>query len=47
LVLVLLHHKFFGRDRLTIGAAQHGHRGSVFTRAATRRRRMVAIEFGT
>src|SRR5271166_3032029 len=45
--LVLLHHKVFGRDRLTIGAAQHGHRGSVLMRAATRRRRMVAIEFGT
>jgi hypothetical protein len=44
--LVLLHHKFFRRDRVIIGAEQHGHRGSVRTRAAMRRRRMVAIEFG-
>ena len=47
-VLILLRHKFLvDRDRLAIGAAQHGHRGSVLTRAAMRRRRMVAIEFAT
>ena len=46
-VLVLLCHKFLGRDRLAMGTAQHGHRGRVLTRAAMRRRRMVAIEFGT
>src|SRR6266496_4080938 len=45
-VLVLLRHKFLWRDCLAIGAAQHGHRGSVLTRAAIIRRRMVAIEFG-
>jgi len=45
--LVLLRHKFLDRDCFLIGAAQHGQRGSVLTRAAMRRRRMVAIEFGT
>ncbi len=45
-LLVLLCHIFLGRDCLAMGAAQHGHRGSVLTRAATMRRRMVAIEFG-
>jgi uncharacterized protein YbjT (DUF2867 family) len=46
--IVLLRHKVLvGRVRRAMGAAQHGHRGSVLTRAAIRRRRMVAIEFGT
>ena len=44
--LVLLHHKFLRRECRGIGAEQHGHRGRVPTRAAIRRRRMVAIEFG-
>jgi hypothetical protein len=44
--LVLLRYKFFGRECLVIGAEQHGHRGSVLTSAAIKRRRMVAIEFG-
>jgi len=46
-LLVLLCYKFLGRSCLTIGAVQHGHRGSVLTRAAISRRRIVAIEFGT
>ena len=46
-LLVLLRHIFLGRDRLTIGVAQREHRGSVLTRALMRRRRIVAIEFGT
>ena len=45
-LLVLLHHKVCRRIRLAIGAAQHGHRGSLLTRAAISRRRTVAIEFG-
>jgi hypothetical protein len=44
--LVLLHQKFFRRGCLVIGAEQHGHRGSVLTSAAIKRRRIVAIEFG-
>jgi hypothetical protein len=44
--LILLHHKFLRRVCLTIGAAQHGHRGKLPTSATIRRRRMVAIEFG-
>lgn len=44
--LILLHHKVCRRIRLAIGAAQHGHRGSLLTRAAISRRRTVAIEFG-
>jgi hypothetical protein len=31
---------------LAIGVAQHGHLGSLLTRAAISRRRTVAIEFG-
>src|SRR5207342_3891593 len=38
--------KFLRRECRGIGAEQHGHRGRVPTRAAIRRRRMVAIEFG-
>jgi hypothetical protein len=45
-LLVLLHQKFFRRGCLVIGAEQHGHRGSVLTSAAIKRRRIVAIEFG-
>ena len=45
-LLVLLHQKFFRRGCLVIGAEQHGHRGSVVTSAAIKRRRIVAIEFG-
>ncbi len=44
--LVLLHQKVCRRMLLAIGAAQHGHRGSLLTRAAISRRRTVAIEFG-
>src|SRR5450759_4557202 len=44
-LVVLLHHKNW-RMCLAIGAAQHGHRGSLLTRAAISRRRTVAIEFG-
>lgn len=46
MLLALLCHKFLRRDGVIIGAEQHGHRGSVRTRAAIRRRRMVAMEFG-
>jgi hypothetical protein len=46
IALVLLHHKILCRECLAIGAEQHGHRGRVLTRAAIRRRRMVAIELG-
>src|SRR6202142_4626140 len=46
LSLVLLRHKFLRCCCLTIGAAQHGHRASVLTRAAISSRRIVAIEFG-
>src|SRR6266571_4799108 len=45
--LVLLRHKFLCGVDLAIGAAQHGHRGNVVTRAAISLRRIVAIEFGT
>jgi len=45
-ILVLLHQEIFRRIFLAIGAAQHGHRGSLLTRAAISRRRTVAIEFG-
>jgi hypothetical protein len=45
-LLILLHQKFFRRRCLVIGAEQHGHRGSVLTSAAIKRRRIVAIEFG-
>jgi glycine/D-amino acid oxidase-like deaminating enzyme len=45
-VLVLLHHKILCRECLAICAEQQGHRGRVLTKAAIRRRRMVAIEWG-
>ena len=45
-ILILLRQKVLRGDCLAIGAAQQGHRGSVLTRAAMRRRRIVAIEFG-
>src|SRR6266567_2199566 len=45
--LVLLCHKFFCRDRLPIGAAQHGHRDRVVASAKINLLRIVAIEFGT
>ena len=45
-LLILLRQKVLRGDCLAIGAAQQGHRGSVLTRAAMRRRRIVAIEFG-
>src|SRR5690242_3409450 len=45
-LLFLLHQEIFRRMFLAIGAAQHGHRGSLLTRAAISRRRTVAIEFG-
>src|SRR5881227_3261102 len=45
--LVLLCHKFLRGAGLAIGAAQHGHRGNVVTRAVISLRRIVAIEFGT
>src|SRR5205809_5058502 len=45
--LVLLCHKFFCRDRLPIGAAQHGHRDRVVASARINLLRIVAIEFGT
>src|SRR6516225_11521925 len=41
--LVLLCHKF----RYLFRAAQHGQRDSIVARAATKLRRIVAIEFGT
>ena len=44
--LVLLHHKILCRECLAICAEQQGHRGRVLTKAAIRRRRMVAIEWG-
>ena len=44
--LVLLHHKILCRECLAICAEQQGHRGRVLTKAAIRRRRMVAIELG-
>src|SRR5262249_47697369 len=44
--LILLHQEIFRRMFLAIGAAQHGHRGSLLTRAVISRRRTVAIEFG-
>src|SRR6266542_3996063 len=46
-LLVLLCHKFFCRDRLPIGAAQHGHRDRVVASAKINLLRIVAIEFGT
>jgi hypothetical protein len=46
ILIVLLHHKVCRRIRLAIGAAQHGHRGNLLTRAAISRRSTVAIEFG-
>src|SRR6266480_7800910 len=45
--LILLCHKFFCRDRLPIGAAQHGHRDRVVASARINLLRIVAIEFGT
>ena len=45
--LILLRHKFSRRERLPIGAAQHGHRESVPASATTNRLRIVAMEFGT
>ena len=45
-LLVLLHHKILCRECLAICAEQQGHRGRVLTKAAIRRRRMVAIELG-
>ena len=45
--IVLLRHKFLRCVERAFGAAQHGHRGRLLTRAITSRRRMVAIEFGT
>src|SRR3982074_2341977 len=45
--LVLLCHKFRCLLWVAIGAAQHGHRDKVATRATTNFRRIVAIEFGT
>ena len=38
ILIVLLHHKVCRRIRLAIGAAQHGHRGNLLTRAAISRR---------
>jgi hypothetical protein len=35
ILIVLLHHKVCRRIRLAIGAAQHGHRGNLLTRAAS------------
>ena len=46
IVLILLHHKILCRECLAICAEQQGHRGRVLTKAAIRRRRMVAIELG-
>src|SRR5438552_13132475 len=45
--LILLCHKFLRGAGLAIGAAQHGHRGNVVTRAVISLWRIVAIEFGT
>src|SRR6266542_3159646 len=45
--LILLCHKFFCRDRLPIGAAQHGHRDRVVASVKINLLRIVAIEFGT
>ena len=45
--LILLRHERLRCNRLNIGAAQHGHRGRLVTRAVISRRRMVAIELGT
>ena len=44
--LLLLHHKILCRECLALCAEQQGHRGRVLTKAAIRRRRMVAIELG-
>jgi hypothetical protein len=46
-LLVLLHHKFRRDVFLPIEAAQQGHRDRDLTSATIKRRRMVAIEFGT
>ena len=45
--LILLRHKFRRVERTVIAAWQQGHRDRRLARATARRRRMVAIEFGT
>jgi hypothetical protein len=45
-LLVLLRQESGILAVLRIGALQQGHLGRVLARAAMRRRRMVAIEFG-
>ena len=44
--LILLRHKRLCCAGCAVGAAQHGHRGRLLTRARTSRRRMVATGFG-
>ena len=46
-LLVLLRHKFLRWGFLRIGFVQHGHLDSLLMSAVIRRRRIVAIEFGT
>ena len=47
MLLIAVHLGQFFSSLLAIGAAQHGQRDSVLTRATTNLRRIVAIEFGT